>query len=154
MKIEDAIQQKAFKNEYQKLSINILFTASWMSKIKMDALKPFNLSWQQFNILKILRGRHPEPASVKILTERMVDKMSNASRLVEKLKQKGFVERVVAKEDRRKVDIFITDKGVEILDQAYSELERQLHLSLKEFPKDEAKTLNRLLDQLRESSEG
>ena len=93
MKIEEAIQQKSFSNEYQKVHINVLYTAAYLSQIASSALKPYKISWQQFNILRILRGLQPEPATVKLLTERMIDKMSNASRLVEKLKQKGYVEK-------------------------------------------------------------
>ena len=149
MKLENAIQQKEFKDEYQKVSINILFTASWLSKVKTNALKPFNISLQQFNILRILRGLHPQPASVKLLTERMVDKMSNASRLVEKLKKKGLVERIVAEDDRRRVNIYITTLGLQTLETASHVLEHQLQQTLKGFPKKEAKELNRLLDKLR-----
>ena len=88
MKIEQEIQQTVFESEYQKANINLLFTASWLNQKSAKALKPFNISWQQFNILRILRGMGDKPATIKILTERMIDKMSNASRLVEKLKQK------------------------------------------------------------------
>jgi DNA-binding MarR family transcriptional regulator len=88
MKIEKAINQKAFKNPHQKAHINVLYTASWLSQQNAKVLKPFQISWQQFNILRILRGMAPQPATVKLLTERMIDKTSNASRLVEKLKRK------------------------------------------------------------------
>jgi DNA-binding MarR family transcriptional regulator len=149
MKIEEAIQQKKFRNEYHKAHINVLFTASWIHQQSLQVLKPFNISWQQFNILRILRGMHPEPASVKLLTERMIDKMSNASRLVEKLKQKGLVERRSCKSDRRQVDVVITEKGLELLAQASEAMEQQMDLTKSQLSQEEAKQLNDLLDALR-----
>ena len=78
MKLEEEIKQSKFKDEYHKLGVNIIYSASWMSTLHLHTLKIFNISVQQFNILRILKGRHPEPATVKLLTERMIDKMSNA----------------------------------------------------------------------------
>ena len=118
MKLEEAIQQTKFISEHQKVHLNILFSASWLSQRSIAILKPYGLTWQQFNVLRILRGRHPEPATVKLLTERMIDKMSNASRLVDKLLAKGLVVRVTSKEDRRRVDVSITDSGLKLLEEA------------------------------------
>lgn len=149
MKIEEAIQQKKFRDEFQKAHINVLYTASWMHQRSMQALKPFNISWQQFNILRILRGMHPEPASVKLLTERMIDKMSNASRLVEKLKQKGLVERKSCKMDRRQVDVLITDKGLQLLGLASDAMDEQMNDIRDNLTPQQAEQLNVLLDTLR-----
>lgn len=149
MKIEEAIQQKKFKDEFQKAQINVLYTASWIHQRTMQVLKPFNISWQQFNILRILRGMHPEPASVKLLTERMIDKMSNASRLVEKLKQKGLVERRSCKSDRRQVDVVITESGLSLLALASDAMEEQMEYIKARLTEDEASQLNELLDAMR-----
>lgn len=149
MKIEDAIQQKNFRDEFHKAHINVLFTASWIHQQSLKALKPFNISWQQFNILRILRGMHPEPASVKLLTERMIDKMSNASRLVEKLKQKGLVERRSCKFDRRQVDVLITEKGLELLNRASKAMEDQMDHLKSNLSEEQAVQLNELLDSMR-----
>ncbi len=149
MKIEEAIQQKKFESEFQKAHINILFTANWLSQSLGPALEPLNLTWQQFNILRILRGMHPEPASVKVLTERMIDKMSNASRLVEKLKQKGMVERKACPADRRQVDIVLTDKGQEILEVASNGIAQMTQDTFASLTEEEGQTLNRLLDKIR-----
>ena len=149
MRLEEEIQQSKFKDEYHKLGVNIIYSASWMSAMNLHILKNFNLSIQQFNILRILRGRHPEPASVKLLTERMIDKMSNASRLVEKLKQKGLVERTSCPEDRRQVDIAITDEGVKVVNHASKVLEEELDNILSVLTNKEAKQLNDLLDKMR-----
>jgi DNA-binding MarR family transcriptional regulator len=150
MKIEDAIQQKKFRDQYHKVHINILYTASWLHQQSLRALKPFNISWQQYNILRILRGMHPEPASVKLLTERMIDKMSNASRLVEKLKQKGLVERRSCKSDRRQVDVIITEEGLELLKRASCAMDEQLDATKGQLSEEQAMQLNELLDAMRE----
>lgn len=150
MKIEEAIQQKKFRDEFHKVHINVLFTASWLHQQSLQALKPFNISWQQYNILRILRGMHPEPASVKLLTERMIDKMSNASRLVEKLKQKGLVERRSCKFDRRQVDVVITETGLELLEQASKAMDQQMDATKGNLSEDQAAQLNELLDAMRD----
>ncbi|MEL6924012.1 MAG: MarR family transcriptional regulator [Bacteroidota bacterium] len=94
MKIGDEIRQRKFVNEYHKTHINVLFTASWLNKRVTKTLKPYSISRQQFNILRILRGQHPNPGNVKMISERMIDKMSNASRIVDKLEKKGLVTRI------------------------------------------------------------
>lgn len=150
MRLEEEIKQSKFKDEYHKLGVNIIFSASWMSAKHLHVLKKFNLSIQQFNILRILKGRHPEPATIKLLTERMLDKMSNASRLVEKLKQKGLVERTSCPEDRRQVDIAITEVGMKTIDQASKITELEIGDTLSTLTEKEAKQLNDLLDKMRD----
>ncbi|MCH2085135.1 MAG: MarR family transcriptional regulator [Saprospiraceae bacterium] len=149
MKIEQEIQQTVFESEYQKVNINLLFTASWLNQKSAKVLKPFHISWQQFNILRILRGMGDKPATIKTLTERMIDKMSNASRLVEKLKQKGFVERRSCPSDRRQVDIMITKEGLLILEKASHAMKEELNNISDNFSEKEAKDLNELLDRMR-----
>lgn len=151
MKIEEAIQQTKFESEFQKAHINIMYTANWLGQSFGPALDPLNLTWQQFNILRILRGMHPEPASVKVLTERMIDKMSNASRLVEKLKQKGMVERRACPADRRQVDIVLTEKGEEILKIASQRITQMTQDAFASLTEEEAQILNGLLDKIRSS---
>lgn len=152
MKIEEAIQQQKFKSELHKAQVNLLYTAAWMNQQSTQALKPYNISIQQFNILRILRGLHPEQATVKLLTERMIDKMSNASRLVEKLKKKGLVERESCQEDRRRVNISITEAGLELLAAASCALEKASLRQLEYLNDDEAALLNELLDRIRTES--
>ena len=103
MRIEEAIHQKTFKTPQQRAQINIIYTAGWLNQFNGQALKPFGISIQQFNILRILRGRKGQPATVKLLTSRMLDKMSNASRLVDKLVAKGLVDRCQSEVDQRKL---------------------------------------------------
>ncbi len=149
MRIEDEIQQKKFKSEYQKAHINILFTAAWLNQQNQQILKPLGISSQQFNILRILRGMHPQPASIKLLTERMIDKMSNASRLVDKLLAKELVQRNESGADRRRVDVLITSKGLQLLEKASIAVEDSLHQEMAMLSEQEAARLNELLDQLR-----
>ena len=149
MRIEDEIQQKKFKSEYQKAHINILFTAAWLNQQNQQILKPLGISSQQFNILRILRGMHPQPASIKLLTERMIDKMSNASRLVDKLLAKDLVQRSESGADRRRVDVLITDKGLQLLEKASIAVEDSLQQEMAMLSEEEAARLNELLDQLR-----
>ncbi len=149
MRLEEEINQKEFKSAHQKAHLNILFTAAWLNQNTSKGLKPFNISWQQFNILRILRGRHPEPATVKLLTERMIDKMSNASRLVEKLKQKGLVERRSCPNDRRRVDVLITEAGLKTVAEASEVLEKETNNFLGHLAEEEALLLSDFLDKIR-----
>ncbi len=129
--IESEIQQSAFRSPAHKIQVNIIYTASWINQQTAACLRPFGLSIQQFNILRILRGRGDQPSTVKLLTERMIDKMSNASRLVDKLKEKGYVKRQECETDRRRVDIVITEAGLEIVAQASKAVENTM---LRQLP--------------------
>lgn len=148
MKIEDEIKQSAFRNEYHKLAINLTFTGIWINNRNIEFLKPFNLTPQQFNILRILRGQIPNPSTVNLLIERMLDKMSNASRIVDRLVSKKLVMRNSCPDDRRRVDIVITDKGIKLLEKIESD-EDKWDKSFKNLNFNEASELNNLLDKLR-----
>jgi DNA-binding MarR family transcriptional regulator len=148
MEIGKEIKQNKFKNEYQKMLINILFTSNWLGSKHAVNLKPYGISSQQFNLLRILRGQHPKPASINLLIDRMLDKNSNASRLVEKLRIKKLVDRTQCPEDRRAVNVIITQKGLDLL----AELDKQESGFLKELKnltEKEAEIINTLLDKLR-----
>ncbi len=148
MKIEEEIKQTRFKNEYQKLVINILFTSKWIENHNHEVLKPYNISSQQFNILRILRGQHPNCASMTLLQDRMLDKMSNASRLVEKLRLKEYVERKENIEDRRQVKVSITEKGISLLKELDVLMDKNDYIN-NDLTIEEATTINRLLDKFR-----
>ncbi len=150
MKIEEEIKQrKRFKNEFVKLDVNMMFTASWLGGLKSEILKPYKISWQQFNILRILKGRHPRPAAIKTLTERMIDRTSNTSRLVDKLTKKGLVSRTVNENDRRRMDVTITEKGLELIETCSKELEHTMTKKLSSLTEDEALKMNELLNKIR-----
>ena len=148
MKIEDAIKQKEFKSEHQKLLINILYTANWLNNETLKALKPFGVSPQQCNVLRILKGQYPNSISVNNIIDRMLDKSSNASRLVDKLKQKDLVEREVCTNDRRQVDIKITAKGLKLLNEIGEKLDN-LNGFKETITKEDAKKMSAFLDQIR-----
>jgi len=149
MRLEDEIKQKKFRSEYQKLALNIIFSNGWLSSYQKKFFDTYGITGTQFNILRILRGQHPEPVSVNTLRERMLDKMSDTSRLVERLRIKKLLVRNTCKNDRRKSDINITEKGLQVLkelDLIDSKFENVFNsLSLKEV-----KTLNDLLDKMRD----
>lgn len=149
MPIGDEIKQPVFKNFAEKTHINILYTASWLNQLDGRILKPYGVSPQQFNILRILRGLRGKPATVKLLTSRMVDKMSNTSRLVDKLVEKHLAERVQCKEDRRRVDITITNKGLLLVEAATQAMDTYIQDSFQKITEAEAEQLNNLLDKLR-----
>jgi DNA-binding MarR family transcriptional regulator len=148
MRIEKEIKQKSFKSEYQKLTVNLMYTGSWLNVKNHDHLKPFGITIQQYNILRILRGQHPNPTTVTLLIERMLDKMSNVSRLVEKLRIKGLVNRRECEKDRRAVDVLITDKGLALLKEIEKH-EEAWEESFHTLSPQEAQQLNDLLDKLR-----
>jgi DNA-binding MarR family transcriptional regulator len=148
MKIEEAIKQKKFKSEYQKLFINIIYTANWLNNESIKTLKPFGISPQQYNVLRILKGQHPNAISVNNIIDRMLDKNSNASRLVDKLKQKELVEREICPEDRRQVDIKITNKGLDLLESISKKMDDFINLK-DAISVEEAAQINGFLDQLR-----
>lgn len=148
MEIEKAIQQKKFKDPYERAMVNLLYTSSWLSYRQTAVFKKYGLSMQQYNILRILRGQHPEPITVNMLIDRMIDKSSNASRIVEKLRSKGLLERKTCPDDRRRVDVVITNEGLDILAKATEAL-AELHRSMRSISEAEAETLNELLNKLR-----
>jgi DNA-binding MarR family transcriptional regulator len=148
MRIEEAIKQKEFKDPYNKAIVNLLYTHSYIVSKQSSLFKPFGLSPEQYNVLRILRGQNENPITVSSIQERMLNKMSNASRLVEKLKQKKFVVRNECPTDRRQVDILITEKGMEVLNQLEEEI-YGLNRKLVQLPEDEVDQLNSLLDKLR-----
>ncbi len=149
MRIEDAIKQKSFENEFLKLNINLLFTSSWLFNHLKHFLDPFKISWQQFNILRILKGSQPKPLSLKVISDRMIDKTSNTSRLIDKLLKKGMVDRIPCPEDRRKVDIRLTEKGFDIVVASSKIVESKMQMLYTNISVEEAGIVNDLLDKLR-----
>jgi DNA-binding MarR family transcriptional regulator len=150
VRLEDEIKQSAFQSEGQKAYLNILFTSGWLSLRQAAAFRPYGVTLPQFNILRILRGQHPKPATVAMLIERMLDKTSNASRIVDKLEEKKLVTRTVCPANRRAVDIRITEAGLALLQQVdESHLTDFRQSGLDTLTDEELKQLNYLLDKLR-----
>ena len=149
MKIEDEIKQsKKFKSEFLRLAINISFTSSWLYRTHSQFLKQYGISPEQFNVLRILRGQHPNCANNQLISSRMIDKSSNCSRIVEKLKQKELVERIENKTDRRHVDISITKKGLDLLSKIDTKSD-EMEFIKGNITSEEAKKISDLLDKMR-----
>jgi DNA-binding MarR family transcriptional regulator len=148
MKIEDEIQSSKFEDNYHKAVINISYTYSWLSNLLRCNFEKYNLTSQQFNVLRILRGQQPKPATINMIKERMLDKMSDASRIVDRLVQKELVSRCTNNSDRRAVDIHISQKGLEILGKMDDEFKTS-DLFKHNITEEEASILNNLLDKLR-----
>lgn len=149
MKLEDEIQQQKFKSIQQKLMLNLIYTSNWLNAKHDSFFKDSDITLQQYNVLRILRGQHPNPCSIKLIKERMLDRMSDASRIVDKLNTKKLLQRRECPNDRRSVDVIITDKGLELLKSLdhVDELSKQM---LKSLSSEEINTLNALLDKLRD----
>ncbi len=131
--------------------INIKITNGWIAKRQNDFFDSYQLTHQQYNILRILKGQHPKGVSIIDIKRRMVDKMSNVGRLVEKLQQKGYVERVEGSNDRRVIFVHLTDLGVNIL----ATIADSFHLMLGHFDNittEEAAELVRILEKMRSKS--
>jgi DNA-binding MarR family transcriptional regulator len=148
MSIEQDIKQEKFESEFHKVVVNVLFTSGWLYNANAARLKPHGITPEQYNVLRILRGSHPKPIMLAEITCRMIDRSSNATRLVEKLRQKGLVKREPCETNRRQVDISVTSKGLELLVRIDKESDVWL-TTLKNISKAEAQELNRILDKLR-----
>jgi DNA-binding MarR family transcriptional regulator len=148
MEIEKEIYNKKFEDNHQKAVVNLIYTYGWITNLLKLKLNKYSITLQQFNILRILRGQYPNPATVNILKERMLDKMSDASRIVERLVQKDLVKRCVSNKDRRAVDILISPKGLDILQKLDTEVSLKNLLS-NNLSDEEANALSGLLDKMR-----
>lgn len=149
MKLEDEIHQKKFKSIHQKLMLNLVYTTNWVTSKQGSFFKDSDITSQQYNVLRILRGQHPNPCSIKLIKERMLDRMSDASRIVDKLNTKKLLIRRECPNDRRSVDIVITDKGLELL-KSLDHVDDISIETLKSLSTEEINTLNTLLDKLRD----
>ena len=149
MSIEKDISQRKFKTEYQKVMINIIFTHNWMMERMKLFFEQADLTPQQFNILRILRGAG-QPLSTLQIRQRMLDKMSDTSRIVDRLIKKGLVKKVVCKSDRRLVDVSITEKGLKLLEKL-DDTQNDLDSIVQNLNEPDARQLNKLLDKIRNS---
>ena len=149
MKLEDEIRQvKAFSSQYNKVMVNLIYTYNWFDASSKIFFQEYDITSQQFNILRILKGQHPKPSTINLLKERMLDKMCDASRLVERLRIKGLVERSKASNDKRAVDILITKKGELLLSKIALKFP-VFEAKFKTLSEEEIEELNKLLDKLR-----
>ncbi len=148
MGISEDIKQVSFRNQFSKALINIYYTNNWLSQKHHELFRSHGITTPQFNVLRILRGQHPNPATVNLIIDRMLDKSSNASRIVDKLESKGLVIRKQCPSDRRAVDVLISKKGLELLQEMDKEI-HHLEMSIQKLTEEEANQLSDLLDKLR-----
>ena len=149
MSIDKDINQRTFRNEYQKGIINLIYTYNWMNEKMKSVFDKEGITGQQYNILRILRGAG-KPISTLQIRERMLDKMSDTSRIVDRLVLKGLAQKTTCKNDKRLVDVSISAEGKKILANI-DEYEKDMDAILGNLTDAEAKTLNTLLDKIRQS---
>jgi len=150
MTINEAVKQANFRNEQQKMLINILYTNNWLiNKIKKN-LKPHNITHQQYNVLRILQGKSPAACSAGEIKRVMLDKTPDVTRLIDRLLQKGFVSRCVCSNNRRQIDICITEKGRQILQVIRPEMDEMMQFT-QQISEQEAIQISLILDKLRDS---
>jgi DNA-binding MarR family transcriptional regulator len=152
MSIETDIKQSKFKSPHHKVMVNLLFTANWHHNEHLRLLRPYDLTIQQYNVLRILKGQYPKSVRVNDIIDRMLDKMSNASRLVDKLVQKKWAHRVESELDRRAVDVTITKLGIKMLTELEA-TETKMEEKMFSLTSEEATQLSDLLDKLRSSEQ-
>jgi DNA-binding MarR family transcriptional regulator len=152
MGIEKDIQQLKFRNPRQKAGINLIYTIAWMREKTKAIFDSEDITPQQFNILRILRGSFPDPLSTLQIRERMLEKMSDTSRIVDRLITKGLVKKITCKNDRRLVDVIITDKGKKMLERLDARQD-EIDGVLGNLSEKDANILSDLLDKLRDGGE-
>lgn len=148
MTLEKAIHATTPLASKQKAVLNIMYSSRVVEDQVSDVLKEFGISKEQYNVLRILRGQKGKPANLCTIQERMIHRMSNTTRLVDKLIEKGLVQRSTCEENRRKVEIFITEKGMILLKQIDPLMENVNLKILEAYTPEELEMLNKLLDKL------
>jgi DNA-binding MarR family transcriptional regulator len=148
MQLQKEIKASKFENVFQQALVNLTYTYFWSSQKVKDMLNAYDITQQQFNVLRILRGQHPSPSTINLLKSRILDKMSDTSRIVDRLIQKGFVEKTVNIHDKRAVDIIITSKGLVLLRKMDKEVDFSTFI-MGNLTEEEAEQLNILLDKMR-----
>ena len=150
MKIQEAIKQSSFKSNIDKAIVNLLFTSNWLRDHQKSFFAKYDIKNQHYNVLRILRGRYPDAAAPGEIKEVMLDKSPDLTRLIDKLVKQELCERFMCEENRRKVDVFITDKGLKFLNDIDSEMKQASNLWRGKLNEEEAGHLSDLLDKLRD----
>ena len=149
MKLEQAIQSTRFKNEVHKAGLNILYTAWWLKTVMSRELKEFGLTHEQYNVLRILKGKHPELICVKDIACRMIDKNSNVPRIIDRLEIKKLVKRATSEADKRETVISLTQSGIAVLEASTQRI-NAIFDEVMVINEAEAASINQLLERVRE----
>lgn len=152
VKLEQAIQSTKFKNEMHKASLNILYTAWWLKTQMSKVLKEFGLTHEQYNVMRILKGKYPEHLCVKDISCRMIEKSSNVPRIIDRLVLKKLVKRADSAIDKRETVITLTQSGLAVLTASTESINKLMTEMIKIGP-GEGQQLNQLLEQLRGTEE-
>lgn len=145
--IQEHIKQKTYSSEWQRLKVNLLLTSGWLKNEIKLFLDQFEITQQQFNILRILRGAKGEPLSTNEICERMIDKMSDTSRIVDRLVSKNLVIKQPCPHDGRKVQVFISNEGMYLLSTIDTKL-KNLDAIFENLTEEEGRQLNKLLEKI------
>ena len=149
VKLEQAIQSTRFKNEVQKAGLNILYTAWWLKTVMSRELKEFGLTHEQYNVLRILKGKHPELICVKDIACRMIEKNSNVPRIIDRLEIKKLVKRATSEADKRETVISLTQSGIAVLEASTQRI-NTIFDEVMTISESEASSINTLLEKVRE----
>ena len=148
VKLEEAIKSTKFKNPVQRAGLNVLYTAWWLKTMSSKGLKNFDLTHEQYNVLRILKGKHPEKMCVKDIASRMIEKNSNVPRIIDRLESKSLIERGQGEVDGRQTVMALTKTGVTVLENATEAL-NLIWENVISISEDDANNLNSLLEKLR-----
>jgi DNA-binding MarR family transcriptional regulator len=149
VRIEQVIKQERFKDPYEKVVVNLVYTGNWVRDQQNQTFKKYDILPQHYNLLRILKGRFPKPASPGEIKEVMLDKGTDVTRLVDKLVNKDLVRRGLCEENRRKMDVVITEKGLQLLKELEVPMQSLRDQLKSQLSENEAETLSHLLDKLR-----
>lgn len=149
MKIEEAIKQKKFLDSWHKAAVNLMFTSNIWRNAEAEIFGPFGINAQQYNVLRIIKGRHPQPISPGEIKDVMLDKGVDLTRLVDKLVKLGLARRKISPENRRRVEINISKEGEKLLHEISPILFTQTSQIKTRISEKEAELLSNLLDKLR-----
>lgn len=149
MRIEEIIKSTVAMDDAKKVILNIMYTQNVISDKFNEIMKPYDLSGEQYNVLRILRGQKGNPANMCIIQERMIAKNSNTTRLIDKLLLKNFVTREVCPDNRRKIEVLITQKGLDVLTELDPKVNEHEQIFAANLSQNELEQLNALLEKYR-----
>ena len=149
MTIEEVIKSTVKMDNAKKVILNIMYTQNVVQDHFNELIKPYDLSGEQYNVLRILRGQKGKPANMCVIQERMLAKTSNTTRLVDKLLLKEFVTRNVCPDNRRKIEVLITQKGLDVLKELDPKVDEHEKTFADNLKPEELVFLNQLLEKFR-----
>jgi DNA-binding MarR family transcriptional regulator len=152
MKLEQAIKSNKFRNEVHKAGLNILYTAWWLKTMMSKELKEYGLTHEQYNVLRILKGRHPEQICVREIACRMIEKSSNVPRIIDRLEIKKLVKRTSSSSDKRETVIVLTQAGINILQHSTDRVNKLVDKTIV-IDEKKAEVLNNILEEIRKNEE-